>query len=122
MKVQRTARGFDFIEFKDANEEDCSIQQSSATRGIRDPGGDLIWLGVTNAAPTILASRAAEAGILTDQTTGWIDVPLPEGACTASRMHLDIDQAKEVVRHLQRWIRTGSLQRKRSTTNETSKL
>lgn len=120
MKILRTARGFDFIEFKDANGEECSIQQSSATLGLRAPGGDLIWLGVTHSAPTILASKAAAAGIHTDQTTGWIEVPLPVGACIASRMHLDIDQAKEVVRHLQRWIRTGSLQRKRSTTNETT--
>lgn len=49
MQVQRTERGFELIEFKDANGKDCSLQGSSAI-GDREedalnPGTSFVWLG-----------------------------------------------------------------------------
>lgn len=113
MKVTTTSRGFELIAFEDVNGERCSLQQSSATGFERGPGQDHLWLGVTEARPKILASKAAAAGIQTNETTGWIEIPLPLDAQVSSRMHLDRDQARELVAHLKRWIDTGSL-RKRS--------
>jgi hypothetical protein len=113
MKVTTTSRGFELVEFEDVNGEKCSLQQSSATGFERGPGQDHLWLGVNETRPKILASKAAAAGIQTTETTGWVEVPLPEGALISSRMHLDRDQARELVTHLKRWIDTGSLRKRR---------
>lgn len=120
MNVKPTSRGFELIEFEDSNGEKCSIQQSSATGFERGPGGDYIWLGLDNARPKILASKAAANGIQTTATTGWIDVPLPPDAYTGGRMHLDVDQAKELVRHLKCWIKSGSLRMRRANKGRTA--
>lgn len=114
MKVTTTGRGFEIIEFDDDHGEACSLQQSSATgfeRFERGPGQDYIWLGIQETHPKILASKAAAAGVQTTETTGWVEVPLPEGAMISSRMHLDRDQARELVAHLKRWIKTGSFRK-----------
>lgn len=113
MKITTTSRGFELIEFEDVNGERCSLQQSSAMGFERGPGQDHLWLGVNETRPVILASKAAAAGIQTAETTGWVEVPLPDGAMIASRMHLDRDQARELVAHLKRWIDTGSLRKRR---------
>lgn len=113
MKVKTTSRGFELIEFEDSNGEACSLQQSSATEFERGPGQDYLWLGVHETRPKVLASKAAAAGIQTTETTGWVDIPLPEGAMISSRMHIDRDQARELVAHLKRWISTGSLRKRR---------
>lgn len=113
MKIKTTIRGFDLIEFEDSNGEACSLQQSSATEFERGPGQDYIWLGVHETRPKILASKAAASGIQTAEITGWVEIPLPEGALISSRMHLDRDQARELVAHLKRWIDTGSLRKQR---------
>lgn len=49
MKVEHTERGFERIDFADANGENCSLQESSvATK-------PLLWLGVNDT--TLLARR-----------------------------------------------------------------
>jgi len=49
-KVQKTQRGFSFIEFLDSNGQRCDLQQSSAIddseRGLDNPGSSFIWLGL----------------------------------------------------------------------------
>lgn len=45
MKIKKTDHGFEFVEFDDANGEQCSLQQSSATMG-GPAGTDFIWLGI----------------------------------------------------------------------------
>mgnify|MGYP001602325901 CR=1 FL=1 len=49
MKLRKTQRGFQIIEFKDANDKECSLQQSSAIGNYDDsfdkPGSSLVWLG-----------------------------------------------------------------------------
>ena len=48
--VDWTPRGFQIIRFTDANQKQCSLQQSSAiddtTRGMSQPGIAFVWLGV----------------------------------------------------------------------------
>ena len=45
-EVKRTNRGFEVIDFKDCNEEDCSLQQSSVWLDDNKPGQSAIWLGI----------------------------------------------------------------------------
>lgn len=44
-KVQRTARGFEFIKFKDRYGEGCSLQASSLA-DYTEPGSSAVWLGL----------------------------------------------------------------------------
>lgn len=43
--VERTARGFEIIEFKDRYEKPCSLQQSSLAV-LDKPGTSAVWLGI----------------------------------------------------------------------------
>lgn len=49
MKLKKTHRGFQYLEFTDRNGESCSIQQSSAiddtNRGLKNPGSSFLWIG-----------------------------------------------------------------------------
>jgi len=47
MKVKHTQRGFEIIEFKDYNSQECSLQQSSLAIYVQ-PGTSAIWFGVGN--------------------------------------------------------------------------
>jgi len=82
--VQLTSRGFEYIDFKDANGHGCSLQQSSAVddteRGMEQPGSSFVWLGLENA-----------------------DENVPD------RMHLHRDQARELIVLLRHWVATGRL-------------
>jgi len=89
VKVQKTPRGFEFIKFEDSRSRPCSMQQSSTTAFERGPGEDFLWLGLDD--------------VQTDPVTHE----------TFARMHLDVDQAKEIAAHLLRWIETGSLRKRR---------
>lgn len=51
MKVQRTPRGFEIVEFVDICEKECSIQQSSIvleTGSNPKPGTSALWLGTND--------------------------------------------------------------------------
>lgn len=100
MKTKKTGRGFEIIEFEDHNGQTCSLQQSSAIGWFASdaPGSSFVWLGVNDVIPKVLV-----------QNEGWVDVELPKGAMTSARMHLDQDSIKELVKHLNRWLKTGSL-------------
>lgn len=49
MKIKRTERGFEIINFHDAFGDECSLQQSSAIgdtdHGLEFPGSSYIWFG-----------------------------------------------------------------------------
>jgi hypothetical protein len=100
VKTAKTERGLELLEFEDQNGQACSLQQSSAIGWYASdaPGSSFVWLGINDVIPKVLV-----------QNEGWVDVKLPEGALTAARMHLDQDSVKELVRHLNRWLKTGSL-------------
>lgn len=99
MDVQNTNRGFQIVAFIDANGEACSMQQSSAIGeeddAIDNPGSSMLWLGINRVQP--------------QSWPPWKDVPLPADCTSSGRMHLTRNQVKELVAHLRRWVRTGSL-------------
>lgn len=85
-QVETTSRGFEIVRFRDANECECSLQQSSAIGAYADsmekPGSSFVWLG---------------RDVVSD------------------RMHLDRDQVQGLVNHLQQWLKTGSLAQREAT-------
>lgn len=103
MKKTKTERGFDLIEFKDSYEVECSIQKSSIATE------DAIWLGVNDADPKILHGEAARLGIKHNETSGWVDYPIPDGVSMRTRMHLNIDQVKKLIPILQKFVKTGDI-------------
>lgn len=108
MKVNRTKtnRGFQIIEFKDRYGVKCQLQQSSLA-DFEPPGSSAVWLGVADAKPQIMASDAIKLGLKTKETTGWVPFPIPDDVLLTTRMHLDLEQAKWLVKELQHWIENG---------------
>ena len=94
-KLERTGRGFQIIEFKDHNQEGCSLQQSSLAL-YEQPGTSAVWLGIDNANP-----KTFKPG------TGWETVAFPEDTLFSTRMHLDLNQVKSLIKHLQDWVEHG---------------
>jgi hypothetical protein len=101
MKVELTGRGFERIDFADANGEACSIQQSSAIGDDDDaferPGSSMLWLGVNDPVPKVLV-----------QNEGWQPVPLPEDVLLSGRMHMNREMVIELVVKLRNWLDSGS--------------
>jgi hypothetical protein len=116
--VERGGRGFEYIEFDDAYNFKCSLQQSSAiaddtATAMQQPGSSAIWLGVDEVQPKIMAKHAAKLGVETTEVNGWIAYPapkLPEEVQLSGRMHLTRVQVERLVSHLQQWLKTGSLE------------
>lgn len=92
MKRNITNRGFGIYKFEDCYQETCTLQESSSANEAR------IWLGIHNSVPKI-----CEPG------TGWRDIPLPEGTLLSGRMHLNVEQVKELLPLLQKFVETGGL-------------
>ena len=92
MEIRQTNRGFDLIEFKDWNEEGCSLQKSSIATE------DLIWLGADDANPKILK-----------QNEGWINYPIPSEVLFTTRMHLSQKQVGDLLPYLMRFVETGEI-------------
>ena len=90
MEIKKTARGFDWIEFKDYYEVGCSLQKSSLATV------DAIWLGCDMANPMVF-----EPG------KGWVQVEMP--AIADTRMHLTREQVAELLPYLQRFVETGDI-------------
>lgn len=86
-----TDRGFPLISFEDQYGEICSLQVSSLM-GEQSS----CWLGVTT--PTIQVMAPGK---------GWQPVKLPEGAVVNSRMHLNQDQVRALLPHLQAFANSG---------------
>lgn len=104
-----TARGFPCVEFKDFYNHKCSIQASSITNDerINKPGTTAIWLGVDDADPKVRWDNANALGVRTGATEGWVPYPLSDDVLLTTRMHLDRDQVKALIGHLQQWLKTG---------------
>ncbi len=115
---EATNRGFGIVKFKDSNGHDCSLQCSSAIRfpdesddehdGLSNPGTSLIWLGVDDLKPQVMASEAHLVGVDTSQRNGWVDYPIPSEVLMHNRMHLDRSQVKALISHLQNWLNEGT--------------
>ena len=106
MKIGKTNRGFELIDFKDHYANGCSLQQSSLAL-LRQPGASAIWLGVNNANPQIMASQTPQGG------NGWVPFHVPENVLLTTRMHLNRWMVKRLIPHLQEWLDTGSFKIKK---------
>lgn len=103
VSFDKTKRGFSLGKFKDLYGMPCTIQESSLATD------DAIWLGVSDPKPRIMASEAAEAGVETNQTTGWVDYPIPDNVLLSTRMHLNRKQVAALIPLLQHFVDTGEL-------------
>lgn len=92
-----TNRGFAFIAFNDRYDVPCCIQESSLAT---EPA---IWLGIQEAQPKILANKINPEG------TGWLEYRLSDDVMINTRMHLTQENAKELVKVLNRFIETGHI-------------
>jgi hypothetical protein len=92
MNYRTTERGFSIYEFKDRYNIPCSLQKSSIATE------DCIWLGVDDADPKIMASQIIEGG------TGWAKYPIPDSVSLNTRMHLSVEQVKELIPILQKFV------------------
>jgi len=101
MEKTKTERGFDMITFSDMYGHECYIQKSSLATA------HAIWLGVSSPEPRIMAKDARRLGVDTEETVGWIDYPVPEEVLITTQMHIDQDQAKELIKVLEKFVETG---------------
>ncbi len=69
----------------------------------------MLWLGIEDVNPRIMASQAKEFGIQTKELVGWIPYPIPEGVLFNDRMHLSRKQVIDLINTLQHWVDTGEL-------------
>lgn len=97
MKIGKTNRGFDLIEFNDYYDEGCSIQKSSLATE------DCIWIGIDDPKPKIMASKIIDGGV------GWAKYPIPADVQFNTRMHLSREQVKELIQILQKFVDTGDI-------------
>lgn len=108
MKKTRTLRGFTCLEFKDAYGESCSLQASSRIGNYEGafnrPGTSAVWLGLDQAKPMVMACDARAVGVATEETTGWVDYPIPSQVMINTRMHLDREQVRGLIAALQEWL------------------
>lgn len=103
MKNYKTERGFNITEFEDSYGFKCSLQMSSS--GIEDK----IWLGINDADPKIMVSKAKEHGLEPIEGTGWIRYPIPTDVLLNTRMHLNREQVAELLPYLIRFVETGNI-------------
>jgi len=103
MKEQKTERGFSLASFEDFYGNPCELQKSSiATQ-------ECIWLGLRNVKAKVMAKHAEHFGIQTEDKTGWVDYPIPDGVFIGTRMHLDREQVKKLLPYLQKFADTGEI-------------
>lgn len=102
MKVEKTQREFEIVNFTDHNGVGCSLQQSSAVDLSHegDAGSSFLWLGCDDADPKYFVPNG---------NPSWRPVPMPDTYVANTRMHLDRKQVIDLVTHLQAWLETGSL-------------
>lgn len=104
IKYDQTKRGFKVFDFKDMYGSECSLQDSSlATESA-------IWFGTDDPWPKVFYP----IGIKHPDHGGWEDYKkeLPEGAdniLCSGRMHLTLDQVKELLPLLQYFVEHGEL-------------
>jgi hypothetical protein len=87
-----TPRGFVLKEFNDRYGVKCSIQKSSLATE------DAIWIGVADVSPEICI-----------QGKGWVPFDIPDEVLIHTRMHLTIDQVKQLLPILNKFVETGNI-------------
>ena len=94
-ELTTTDRGFEKVEFTDSDGVKANITCSSVT-GLR--------IGLDKVEPIILASHAAELGVSTQETDGWVSYPVPDSVFLNACMHLNREQVQGLVSRLQHWL------------------
>ena len=115
-KFSTTHRGFEIVHFRDEYGVQCSLQISSACivenedGTVDDPLG-WVWLGVDDADPKVMKSKARELGLQLPpgEVSGWMPYPIPDDVLLTTRMHLNEEQVRGLVERLQTWLDTGQL-------------
>lgn len=113
---ETTGRGFPRVAFLDEYGEECSIQESSRAvfedddGNVSDPLG-WIWLGIDDAKPQIMKSKAKALGLELPpgEVSGWMPFPVPDDVLMTTRMHLNETQVRGLIARLTLWLETGSL-------------
>lgn len=104
MKIEKTNRGFEYIEWKDRYKLKCSLQKSSLATE------NTIWFGVNDANPQIMVKDAKKLGIINiSKENGWISYNIPEEVVLSTRMHLTQKMVKELLPYLQKFVETGEI-------------
>lgn len=112
-----TDRGFGLVNFHDRYGAICSLQQSSLVGDDdRPPGHSAVWLGVDDADPKVMCSKAESVGIEKTGESGWQPYPIPDEVLLSTRMHLDRQQAAFLVEQLTAWLDTGEFKPNRIAT------
>jgi hypothetical protein len=93
----RTNRGFAFTQFEDDNGNSCSVQESSSMT-------PRLWVGIDDADPHVLASKAKSLGVETESTVGWVPYPISKEVLMTTRMHLTKDQTVDLIKVLIAWV------------------
>lgn len=111
-----TGRGFPLVTFSDEYGHSCSIQESSRAvcenddGTVDDPLG-WIWLGLDDANPQIMKSKALALGMQLPpgEVSGWMPYPIPDDVSINTRMHLNEAQVRGLIARLTIWLETGTL-------------
>jgi len=107
----RTERGFGEVLFEDSYGKGCRLSCSSIVGEYEDsmdrPGTSALWLGLSAVEAKVLAREAASVGVATQETTGWVDYPIPARVLLSAAMHLDREQVAGLVVRLQAWLDKG---------------
>ncbi|MCP4177224.1 MAG: hypothetical protein GY756_05610 [bacterium] len=109
----KTQRGFKYLEFKDRNNEKCTLQCSSAIGETEEewnkPGSSFLWLGLESANPQIRVSDCEKNGIIKTKNSGWQKYVIPDDVLLTTRMHLDKQNVKDLIEKMQHWLENGTL-------------
>lgn len=99
MKTKKTQRGFSYNNFKDNNNNECSVQKSSLATE------DCIWLGCDNIGLKKFIPYKGWEDVNTDGDKG----PGGISYVANNRMHLNQEQVKQLLPILQNFVDTGEL-------------
>lgn len=110
-RTRLTRNGFPEVAFRDSYEVPCRLSASTVIFDYPDalqrPGTSAVWLGVAEVKARVMAKHAMEVGVLTKETTGWVDYPLPEQVLVSGSMHLNREHVAGLVARLQEWLDKG---------------
>lgn len=95
MEILKTKRNFNYTNFKDEYGNECSLQKSSSAMS------DNIWLGIKN--PKLVVFKDSNRG-------EYIETEMPDNFMVNARMHLSIEQVKELLPYLNKFVETGDIE------------
>jgi hypothetical protein len=110
--ASKTGRGFPVVEFTDRYDAKCTLMCSSVIldypESSQHPGASAVWLGIDDADPKIMKSKALELGmeLPPGEVSGWMPYPIPKDVLLSTSMHLDREMVAGLIVRLQEWLDT----------------